>query len=74
MSSLLPWMDHTLAETKGHEDEAGLKDMISALAYLADENGVVMSSQIDEHFNLRPNSVWEGTGYRGFILRLPPPE
>lgn len=74
MASLLPWMDHVMAETKGHEDEAGLKEMISSLAYLADAEGVVLSSQIDEHFKLRPNTIWENTGHRGFVLALPEPE
>lgn len=57
LSDLLEWFEKMMDEAAGEDDEDGLKEIISAMAYLADDKGIVWAYQIEEFFDLPPGSV-----------------
>lgn len=69
MSRLLKWLDATLAETSTSDDPDGYSTVVSALAYLADEDGFVPMEAVEDHFSIPPGTLRKIFGNsRGFHL------
>jgi hypothetical protein len=73
MPDLVPWLDYVMSKADDLSDDAdGFKAVATAIAYLADENGVVTIEAIEDHYELARGSmagVFDGAEY--LVLRLP---
>lgn len=68
LSNLVEWFEAMMDAATGEDDEDGLKEMISAMSYLADSDGIVWAYQIEEFFDLAPGSVEDLFETAAFLL------
>jgi hypothetical protein len=72
MPDLLKWLDRVSEKAAISDDADGFKTVATALAYLADEDGLVSLDDIEAHFGMARGEMRELFGDAEYlVLRLP---
>jgi hypothetical protein len=72
MPDLLKWLDRVSEKAAISDDADGYKTVATALAYLADEYGLVEVAAVEDHFGMPRGSMRELFGNTEYlVLRLP---